>query len=393
MAPRESGVRAAPVTGVRALSMSPREVAGEFRGLIAAGARLRPAGLAAADPELLLAPRYLPHVRVDLFDTRFYLADARFEPGLNFLLAYVAPLQQERRSSGRRVRELYPRIFYKDATLMWRVASHMIRHGQSDWIGKGDVRWERAGGDEYPVTDEDSANLPYELQAALDVASRRRKPRADRRAVELVLRNAPSWRIEPYADFSAPRRRAERRTPLHGGRPVARIARPGDPGSLVFARGFEPDLGREPLEVERIVSRLYGGSVAKHRVISVNGIVQYQFAAAPRHVWINPPQALSRELTTYGVRALHVLADDAIFIPGFEYHFVDDALGPPELCTQIPAGFAGRQSDVDPLRADASAWIEALPIVREFRRRILGRTRRSRRARQGGRRAQTSHGC
>ena len=120
-------------------------------------------------------------------------------------------------------------------------------------------------------------------------------------------------------------------------------------------------------------------------MLSVNGLVQYQFAAAPRQAWINPPQALSRELTTYGVRALHVRADDAIFIPGFEYHFVDDGVEPPELCSQIPAGFAGRQSAVDPLRADASAWIEALPIVREFRRRILGRRRPARRGPYGAR--------
>jgi hypothetical protein len=85
-----------------------------------------------------------------------------------------------------------------------------------------------------------------------------------------------------------------------------------------------------------------------------------------------------------------VRADDAIFLPGFEYHFVDDGVEPPELCSQIPAGFAGRQSRIDPLRADASAWIEALPIVREFRRRILGRPRgargrgRSRRGRGPG---------
>jgi hypothetical protein len=254
----------------------------------------------------------------------------------------------------------------------------MIRNEESDWIGKGDVRWEQVGGEEYLTTDEDSANLPYELQAAIDLASRARTARAARRALDLVLRNAPTARIEPYADFSRPRRGAERATPIHGNRPVARIARAGDPRSLVFARGYEPDLGRAPLEVDRSASRLYGGAVAKYRVLSKNGLVQYQFAAAPRHVWINPPQALTRELTTYGVRALHVRADDAIFLPGFEYHFVDDAREPPELHSQIPAGFAGRQSAVDPLRADASPWIEALPIVREFRRRILGKRGRAR---------------
>jgi hypothetical protein len=360
--------RPAPVAGVSLDPLPPREVARELRALLAAGAELRPAGLARSRPRTLLAPRYRAKRRAELFGVRFYLADPLYEPGLNFLLAHVVTP---------RARRVHPRIFYKDASLAWRVASHMIRNASTDWIGKGDVRWVSEGDLEVEESDEDSANLPYELHPALDQASRAAEARDDGRATALVLRNAPEGRVEPYADFSAPRRRAERRQAIHGNRPIARIARLGDPHSLVFARGFEPDFGRPPLEVQRIASRLYGGSVRKFRVLSRNGLVQYQFAAAPRHAWVNPPQALTRELTSYGVRALHVRADDAIFIPGFEYHFEDETTG--ELQSQIPPGFAGRQSSVDPTRADASAWIEELPVIREFRRRILGRGRRARR--------------
>jgi len=354
------------VTGVRPAPLAPRRVAAEFRALIGGGARLLPAGAAADDPGQLLAPRYLPHRRVDLFGTRFYLADFRYEEGLNFFPAYVAPEP---------VRRIWPRIVYKDSSLLWRVASHMIRCGDSDWIGKGDVKVVREGGEEYFESDEDTTNLPYEVQTALDLASRAVEPKRDARCVELFLRNAPEQRIEPYADFTAPRQRAARETPIHGGRPVAYLARPGDPRSLRFARGFEPDLDRAPLEVDVSASRLYGGKLRKYRVISTNGLIQYQFVAARRHVWINPPQALTPELTTYGVRALHVPADDAIFLPGYEYHFLDDSTEPATLVSQIPAGFVGAPSAVDPARADASAWIEALPVIGAFRRRVLGRRR------------------
>ena len=81
---------------------------------------------------------------------------------------------------------------------------------------------------------------------------------------------------------------------------------------------------------------------------------------------------MTAEITSYGVRALHVPADERIFIPGYEYHYVDVSVDPPECCSQIPKGFAGAASSIDPERADASAWIEALPVIREFRRRIVG---------------------
>ena len=116
--------------------------------------------------------------------------------------------------------------------------------------------------------------------------------------------------------------------------------------------------------------------MSKFRILSVNGLVQYQFVATPSHVWINPPQALTTELTSFGIRALHVPADDEIFVPGFEYHFVDED---GELQSQIPPGFAGEPSEVSPGRADASPWIEALPVIRAFRRRVLGERGRARR--------------
>ena len=49
---------------------------------------------------------------------------------------------------------------------------------------------------------------------------------------------------------------------------------------------------------------------------------------------------------------------------------MDDSEDPPVLFSQIPEGFAGPKSPHDPSRADASAWLERLPVIREFRRRL-----------------------
>jgi hypothetical protein len=95
------------------------------------------------------------------------------------------------------------------------------------------------------------------------------------------------------------------------------------------------------------------------------------FFAGPRSVWIIPPQTTSANLTSYGVRAIDVIVDEGLCIPGYEYHFVDYSEEPPALMSQIPEGFAGATSEFDPSRADASPWLDQLPVIREFRRKIL----------------------
>jgi hypothetical protein len=80
------------------------------------------------------------------------------------------------------------------------------------------------------------------------------------------------------------------------------------------------------------------------------------------------------------VRTIDVEADDDLFVPGYEYHFVDETVNPPRLHSQIPEGFAGAASTVDPSRADASAWLERLPVIREFRQRLRLPLRRKQRA-------------
>jgi hypothetical protein len=362
--------------GVR-LESDARRIAREFRGLLERGVRIRPAGTAREDPSKLL-PTYLPKHAIRLFDTTYYLTDLRedrsWEGTLRFFVAWVLP-----RSDGR---QIHPRIFEKDYSLVWRSPSHFVRSERENWMGKGDVRWVVENGEETLCTFEETTNLPLEIQAALDeLTLRSARPRRDYRAVGRLLRKAPDHRIEPYEDFAAPRRRAhsDPRNRIHRGKDVAWFTRANDPTSLRFAAGFEPDFARGVLELSRVSSRFYGGAIRKFRILSRNRRIQYQFVAAPRHAWIIPPQALTTEITSYGLRSIDVHAAEDLCVPGYEYCFVDDSTRPPTLHSQIPEGFAGEPSDMDPARLDASAWIERLPVIRGFRKQVLGQAVRRRR--------------
>ena len=352
------------VIGVEPEDLPPRQITVQFRAMLADGGELRPAGTARHDPRVLLRRRYLPRHVVRLFDATFLLSDYLFDEALGFFVAYVVL-----RSSGAAARtgvhrRIHPRLFYKDSSLMWRVASHFVHDASDYWIGKGDVRRRDVGKHEILESAEETANLPFEIQRALSVVSRRTPRKRDDKAVALVVRQAPSDRVEPYADFSAPRARAAARYAIHGDRSIARFGRRGDPGSLRFARGYEPDLPGGLVEEHHSQSRFFGGLLRTFRILSTNRRIQYLFYASPTHVWIQPPQTLTTELTTYGVRTLDVRAPADLCVPGYEYH--------EESSSQIPAGFAGPAHPKDPHRADASAWLEALPVVQEFRRHVLG---------------------
>jgi hypothetical protein len=359
------------VTGVRPCELTKEQVAREFRALIAHGARIRPAGSARADPARLLKLGYTPRHKLVLFDTVYYFTDLRTDDDARFFVAYV--LLKPSRDRGTGPREIFPRYFYKDASLVWRSASHFARSESENWIGKGDLKRVVEEGAMALASAEETTNLPFEIQPAMDLLSRKvDHVRRDLRALGRVVRRAPDDRIEPYRDFSDPRRRAasDPSNLIHRGEPVAWFARRNDPGSLRFADGYEPDFTQGILEVARSGSRLYGGTIHKFRILSRNKQIQYLFIGAPRQVWIVPSQALTIDLSSYGVRTIDVSADEDLFVPGYEYHYMDDSEDPPRPYSQIPEGFAGRNSEVDPARADASPWLERLPVVQEFRRTI-----------------------
>jgi hypothetical protein len=112
------------------------------------------------------------------------------------------------------------------------------------------------------------------------------------------------------------------------------------------------------------MSVLYCGKLERYRILSVNQKIQYLFFSGPRQVWIIPPQATTTELSSFGVRTIDVVVDEELCTPGFEYHFYDRSEDPPFLCSQIPPGFAGPAAPTDPDRADASLWLDRLPVIR-----------------------------
>jgi hypothetical protein len=383
------------VTGIAASGIDPGEVAREFRGLVEAGARLRPGGEARRAPASLLTPAYAPKHAIEVFGTTFYLTDPRRGPDdLQFLVAYVVLAAD--RTLPPRLRTIYPRIFFKDISLVWRCATHWIHSEREYWVGKGDLKSVVEHGLETLYSAEETTNLPLEIQTALDRVSRRSaRPARDDRALHLVLRTAPDDRVAAYRDFTEPRRRARQdpRNLVNAGRPVAWFTRENDPASLRFARGYEPDLARGLLESSRSRSRLFGGAVRKYRLLSTNRRIQYLFLAGPRHAWIAWPQPLTTELSSYGVRTIDVEADERLCVPGYEYHYLDDSVDPPRLHTQIPPGYAGAPSAIEPGWADASAWLEALPVIRAFRRSMRIPRPKRRRAAARGPRSGRQPGC
>lgn len=329
---------------------------------------LHVAGDGKAQPEQLIRA-YAPRHRLSLFGTDFYITGPRQIPELRFVVAYVV---QEH--GVRRKRRVFARIFYKDLSLIWRVASHLIDCKKEFWIGKGSVKVEVRGGYEHLTSDESSTDLPFEMQTALErINSRSRRVRRDEDVLRLVLRRAPRGRLRPYRDFVQPRQEAadDPARQINRGRPIAWFSRAGDPASLRFARNFEPDFENGVVERSRSASTFYHGSIKRFRILSKNRQVQYFFFAGPRQAWLAPPQTLEPILGSYGTRLIAPHADDDLFVPGYEYHHVDADVDASEHFSQIPEGFAGRPSHISPDRADASAWLEALPVIQTFRQKLL----------------------
>lgn len=347
------------VGDIAADTTRPATVAKAFRERLRRGAMLYPAGTAKTQPLTLLTEGYGPRFRLQLFDVELYLGGPWQNEDLRYFVGYVIHPQQ--------ARKIFPRLLYKDVSLTWRCASHYVP--SENWIGKGDLRVVMNAGVEHEESDEATTDLPLEIHAALEhLAKAAGRIPYDRAAVGMVLRNAPPGRLEPYADFLKPREQAlrDRQWLVNGGRPIARFTRRNDPESLVFTAGFEPDLASGVLSHHAFKSSLYGGSIERFRVASRNRAVQYQFVVAPAHLWIASVQATTRALSTYALRVVDAVVDEALLLPGYEYHYREDPDDPESLYTQIPPGFAGAQSRVDPSRADAGPWLKRVPILQAF---------------------------
>lgn len=349
------------IGNVPVLALSPSGVRHRFLRLLESGTRLRVDGRARRQPSTLLQSGYTPRYEIQLFGTRYFLCNRRHtEDGLKLLPAYVMTP-----NSGR----IHARVFYKDSSLVWRAASHIVDTPAEQWIGKGAVKSVWVDGEEHFYSAEETTNLPFEMQSALDEVSRRGpRSRTDHRLLGLVLRNAPQNRVWPYNDFLAPRERAMAlpANQVNYNKAIAWFDDPSDPTALHFEPGYQPDFSAL---IDRSESRstMYSGAITKYRIISVNRLIQYLFVAGSRHVWIVHPQPFTTEVSSYGTRTVDVIADEELFIPGYEFADID---GSGEIDDQIPKGFAGPPCPFDPDRADASPWNENLPVIREFRSKL-----------------------
>lgn len=356
------------VDDVSPASISTDRVEKEFLSLLRSS-KMRVAGNAKRDPMKQLIRHQLPRHRIDLFDTQFYLTNFRQIPELRFFIGYVVqPNQKSQRL------EVFPRILYKDLSLAWRSASHLSFSGDDIWVGKGDIRTQDDGEYEVIESDEATTDVPLEMQAALESLLRFSGDEdADPTLLKLVLREAPPDRIAPYRDFTAPRKLAASnpKNLINRGRAIAWFEKANDPTSLMFAKGFEPDFRHGVISKAKTKSRLYGGTLRRFRILSTNGQVQHYFIAGRNQTWMYPPQALTTELSSYGVRTISITVDDNAYLSGFEYHYLEDTPTGNELYSQIPSGFAGDACPVDDTKADASPWLDRLPVIRQFKAELL----------------------
>jgi len=357
------------VKNIAPSALDAKKIQQQFKQLLKIGYSLHVAGLAK-----YLKPDYLVRTRpplhhIELYGVQYFLTDIRRDIGFRYFVAYIVMPQHKDTPRSQR-KKIYARIFYKDSSLIWRSASHLINTDGDLWVGKGDVKPVFEDGEIEYYSAEETTNLPFEIDAALDNISRKTKEVIqDKKAMSLVLHNAPEGRILPYADFSAPRKKAMNNPnfAINKNQKIAWFTNPTNPRSLKFAAGYQPDFRNGLIDTSESFSKIYHGAIKKYRIASLNREIQYLFIHAPKQVWIIPPQPIDNLLTSYGVRTVDADADDDLCLPGFEYHYLMDPSDPSSLYSQIPIGYAGKTSDVDPDRADASPWIEAMPVIKKFR--------------------------
>ncbi len=349
-----------PIASVTPAGLKPNVVAADFKALLKEGAKLiLPNG---HQPAKVLR-QYPPRFRLRLFDTTIYLSRVLQNESIRFFVAYVIQDGSPKK--------IFARLFYKNISLIWRCASHYAQFDTGVWIGKGAVTTVVENGMEYLESLEATTDLPLEIQTALEDFSHGLKVIPfDETAVHIALRHAPRQRIQPYRDFTGPRASAAKQVGQlpNRGRSVAWFRRAADPTSLHFVAGFEPDFAAGVLEKASLSSSLYGGPVTRYRVLSMNREIQYSFVASRKHYFIASVQTVGSQLSSFAVRVVDAVVDERLLLPGYDYHFLDEEVDPPELHSQIPPGFAGAQSETDPSRADTSRWLNRVPVLRVFAR-------------------------
>ena len=205
-----------------------------------------------------------------------------------------------------------------------------------------------------------------------------------------MVRRAPDGRLVAYRDFTAPRRRAAAnpRNLVNGGTAIARFTRAERARvAALRAPASSPTSRAGLIDVTHSHSRAVRGRRSRrYRILSRNGACSTCSSRRRGSRWIGYPQPLTTELSSFGVRTVDVTVPDDLVVPAMEYHYLEFD-EPPVWMSQIPPGFAGPVSPNDAFRADASAWLDRLPVIVEFRALAAARRRAWKGPREVGGRA------
>jgi len=153
--------------------------------------------------------------------------------------------------------------------------------------------------------------------------------------------------------------------PVNEGTSIGGFTEKGNPASFRFLEGYEPDFNNGIVEIFESNNPIYG-TIKSYRILSANKQVQFIFNVdSESRVWIGAMQAVTPRLTRFGVRA-DVVTVSSTSIDG---RGVDLLMPAYEYPSQTPARYQGKLKGE---YCDASGFINQLPVIREFRAKVLG---------------------
>lgn len=253
--------------------------------------------------------------------------------------------------------ELYVRAFYKsNSHAIWKVDSHRVHIKPSDdkeldearkgWFGKG--------------INQESVTLPSEIQSSMNeiISAHYGQNLAQNKKL-----NNSFYRVVLKESTRRPPKEFTRSMVYEPeiSKRFAHFKKPNDPESLEIYAGYGPELDKPPLEKYSEYNEHYRGIVDSYVINSKNGALHYIFnVSKKRKVWISAVQSSSALLTRFGVKREKIKVPTGLMVQAQEY------------LDEIPKGFAGKR--VHSVYYDASAWVDKLPINKEFREKVLHNT-------------------
>ncbi|MDP3703201.1 MAG: cysteine peptidase family C39 domain-containing protein, partial [Candidatus Omnitrophota bacterium] len=282
-----------------------------------------------------------PKHQVQFGQDHFYISDAFIDAGGR--TAFLAYLLHRDSTTGQPV--IFVNAYYKsNSQNVWRAASHHA----GPWIGKG---FGEAG-----------QMLPMELQSTFEhiVASQR----ASQGVYEKPGRFFDVLGFDVQGPMVSMVVGGPNRVVIaelnHAGQTNPALAN----HHINFRPGYEPDFHRGVVEHFQADNPVYS-KVTSYVILSANRQVQYLFNVdGAGRVWVGGVQGTSETLIRQGVRRdnLQYVVPEELLTPAFEY------------LKQMPTGYLEARN-VHPRNlqyADASAFLNKISVIQEFRRHVLG---------------------